>query len=455
MDAKILLVDDARELLDAYLAFLQGTTRWEVRAASSGSAALEMLRTWRPDIVVTDIIMPEMDGLELITRMRSELVPPLPVVVAMSGFPELEHEARRRGAQIFQAKPIDTDDLVAVIESILANREPPDQVRVHTQALRQAASERARVAVSKTLARRPHYPEAAQLGVRLLSRYFDDADTAILLIGDRQPNVFAACGWPTGPPPDGVLGYALDVVVSGSTLIVPDLAALPGGATRSPARDWRLFAAVPVRSAEGLIGALALADRRVVPFDVHDLSIFEHMASRLGAVFSGTEGPGLLQGPGVVVPDSWRYLLGCEVKHMATGQSLVIAVASIRGEATIPGSSQEQMADLERAIGKLLERLPPRTALGRLTPETLAVYSLVEDLQAGERALLSLLESLDEGPRRACVGMLSATSLCPTDGGTAFLDIAHWLLHSAMIRGRATTLGARLAPAAIDHRFAG
>jgi hypothetical protein len=289
--------------------------------------------------------------------------------------------------------------------------------------------------------------------MQLLSRYFGSANTAILLMGEARPMIFASSGWSIGAQPEGVLGYALDVVVSGSTLIVPDLAAMPGGAARGPDRDWRLFAAVPVRSAEGLaIGALALADRRPLPFDVHDLSILEHIAARLGAVFSGTEGPGMLQGPGILVADSWRHCLGCEVKHITTGQSLVIGVASIPGEAMTPGASPEETPDFERAIGKLVERLPPRTALGRLTLETLAAYSLVEELQGGEQALLSLLAAVEEEPRGACVGILSATGLAPTDGGAAFLDIAHWLLDAAMARGPATTLAARLAPATIDHR---
>lgn len=119
----------------------------------------------------------------------------------------------------------------------------------------------------------------------------------------------------------------------------------------------------------------------------------------------------------------------------------------------VPGESPEQMDSFERTIGQLVERLPPRTALGRLTLETLAAYSLVEDPRLGEQALLSLMAAVEEEPRSACVGILSAAGLCPTDGGAALLDIAHWLL-DATTRGPATTLGARLAPAALERRLA-
>jgi hypothetical protein len=78
----------------------------------------------------------------------------------------------------------------------------------------------------------------------------------------------------------------------------------------------------------------------------------------------------------------------------------------------------------------------------------------VAEPEVGEQALLALMTALEAEPRRACVGILSATGLCPTDGGTALLDIVHWLLEAARSRGPATTLGARLAPAAVDLRLA-
>ena len=102
-------------------------------------------------------------------------------------------------------------------------------------------------------------------------------------------------------------------------------------------------------------------------------------------------------------------------------------------------------------IGTLIERLPPRTALGRLTAEKLAAYSLVEQASAGEQALLSLIATLDDATRGSCIGVLSTTGLVPPDSGAALLDIAEWLLEAAKRRGPSTTLPARLAPAVAER----
>jgi CheY-like chemotaxis protein len=454
MGNKILLVDDSQHLVDAYVQFLQAFTSHEVKGATSGRAALEIAQTWRPDIVVTDVMMPDMNGLELITHMRSEIPPPLPLIVAMSGFPDVEREARHRGAEVFQTKPIDTDELVALIESLIANRQSPANVRAIADGRRQKATEAAQAAVMSTQARRPYFADIAQLGARLLSRYFDNADAAILLIGDGHLKVFASSGWPVGSQPEGVLGYALDVVVSGSTLIVPDLAAMPSGSVRTTIPDWRLLAAVPIRSVDGIaIGVLMVADRRPAPFDVSDLKILEHIAARLGQVFAGT-GPGVFEGPGVLLAESWRHLFGCEVSELPRGQTLVVALASLSVETMTPVSSREQLERLERATDKIIERLPPHTALGRLTPERVGAYTVVEDAAAGERALLSVLESLEEDPPRACVAIMSATGMSPTDGGAALLEMLQCLLVSAIARGPATALRAQVAPAAIERRRA-
>jgi YesN/AraC family two-component response regulator len=189
--AKVLLVDDSRDLLEAYLLFLEATTAHEIRTATSGRAAFEIVRAWRPDIVVTDVMMPDMNGLELISEIRSQIPPPLPILVALSGFPDFEQEARRRGARVFQSKPIDTNDLVVLIESLIGERELPDHLRAATKERRQRASELAQAAGAATLARRPYFRDVMQLNARLISRYFGGSDVGLLVMREGHMRVFA------------------------------------------------------------------------------------------------------------------------------------------------------------------------------------------------------------------------------------------------------------------------
>jgi CheY-like chemotaxis protein len=458
MAFKILLVDDSRDLLDAYVAVLESSTPYEVRTASSGRAAQDIVLTWRPDVVVTDVMMPDMNGLELISEMRSKLPPPLPIVVVWSGFPEFEAEARSRGAQVFQPKPIYPDDLVVLIESLLGQREPPEQLRADTEARRRAASRLAQAQVSETLARRPHFRDVAELNTRLISRYFGGADLALLVMDGGQMRVFAASHsrWGAGTRLEGVLSYAVDVVESGSTLIVPDVAAMPAIASRAPAPDAHLLVAVPLRSDGVMMGALALADRRPVPFDVHDLAILEYIGDRHAAVFAGKEASSVPREPGVLTGEMWRYCLRCEIERLRSGRALVIALAPLpaRSSPTIPVSSPEEMLLVTRAVERLLEQLTPRTALGRLSSATLAAYAIVEDAEAGERALRALVTSFADAPDRACLAVLTIRELHPTDGGAAFLEVARWLLEAAMAQGPGTTLHARLTPEIADARRA-
>jgi len=130
---------------------------------------------------------------------------------------------------------------------------------------------------------------------------------------------------------------------------------------------------------------------------------------------------------------------------------VVAALASLAVPTMIPVRSREQLEQLVRATDQMIARLPARTALGRLTPHTLAAYSVVGDSAAGERTVLSLIESLEANPRDACVAVISATDVSPGDGGSALLEILQSVLASATARGPGTALGARLAPMAIER----
>src|SRR3954471_3352114 len=94
---EILIVDDSQDLAEA-MALMLGDAGYRTRVAHNGRAALSAVHDRRPGLIVTDGLMPEMNGLELLTALRSDLAPPIPPVIVVSGFPAIEKEALRRGA---------------------------------------------------------------------------------------------------------------------------------------------------------------------------------------------------------------------------------------------------------------------------------------------------------------------------------------------------------------------
>src|SRR5947209_3793876 len=109
----VLAVDDSEDLRDFYEMALS-SAGYSVVLATDGQQALEMARELRPDVIVTDVSMPVMDGLELLVRLRSDMAPPLPPIIVCSGFDMTESTAMRLGAFGFLRKPFESDDLLAV-----------------------------------------------------------------------------------------------------------------------------------------------------------------------------------------------------------------------------------------------------------------------------------------------------------------------------------------------------
>ncbi len=109
----ILVVDDDPGIRDA-LALLLEDAGYAVLAAPDGLTALEVVARDRPDLVVTDLHMPGLDGTGLIARLRSER-PDLPVIVLSAGI-----RVSPPVGTPFVAKPFDAEHLLATIASLLA-----------------------------------------------------------------------------------------------------------------------------------------------------------------------------------------------------------------------------------------------------------------------------------------------------------------------------------------------
>ena len=117
--ARIVLADDNADMRD-YLRRLLGA-RWDVEAVADGRAALAAARRRRPDLVVTDVMMPGLDGFGLLAALRSEEATrdlPVLVVSARAG-EESRVEGLRAGADDYLVKPFSARELLARVEALL------------------------------------------------------------------------------------------------------------------------------------------------------------------------------------------------------------------------------------------------------------------------------------------------------------------------------------------------
>jgi PAS domain S-box-containing protein len=117
---RILAVDDDVQIAEglARILALWGHT---VRTAHDGATALEVAGAFAPEVVLLDLGLPRLDGLEVARRLRSLGEPPPALLISMSGFGQ-EHARRRSGEAGFHhhlVKPLDMDSLHALLESCL------------------------------------------------------------------------------------------------------------------------------------------------------------------------------------------------------------------------------------------------------------------------------------------------------------------------------------------------
>lgn len=116
---RILLVDDEAIVTRTLKLYLESTGKYEVRAENDGAAALKTARAFRPHLILLDIVMPEVDGPEVASRIREDPVlkqTPIVFLTALVRRQEVGPGGRDIGGFPFIAKPLDPDEVVACIE---------------------------------------------------------------------------------------------------------------------------------------------------------------------------------------------------------------------------------------------------------------------------------------------------------------------------------------------------
>ena len=121
-EVRVLLVDDDEGFMKALAEHIDvWDVRWEV--ASSGEMAVSMIEGKAPDIMVLDLNLPGMGGLEVLNRVKTEL-PHLPIIILTGQRSDaVEVDARRLGAFDYLRKPVQIGDLMQSIEKAAKARQ--------------------------------------------------------------------------------------------------------------------------------------------------------------------------------------------------------------------------------------------------------------------------------------------------------------------------------------------
>lgn len=122
--ARILVVDDHKDVANTIRACLEFETHYEVKVANEGLEALEQCMDWQPDCIVTDLLMPWMNGYQIMRSLSAGTSMYAPSFVVMSALPQHELQVSRdvsKGKEIvYLDKPFQVDQLLQAVEVALA-----------------------------------------------------------------------------------------------------------------------------------------------------------------------------------------------------------------------------------------------------------------------------------------------------------------------------------------------
>jgi DNA-binding NtrC family response regulator len=119
---RVLVIDDEAATCE-WLRVLLERRGYQVRAAPTGARGEELSRTWKPDAVIIDMVLPDADGLDLVRRFAANL--PDAGVVAVSGHGTIAKagDAIKAGASYFVEKPIEADGILALLEKAIERKD--------------------------------------------------------------------------------------------------------------------------------------------------------------------------------------------------------------------------------------------------------------------------------------------------------------------------------------------
>lgn len=122
---KILVVDDEPQIARVLKATLTAQG-YSIRTASDGDDAVQAMKSWTPDLVITDLRMPNLDGVELCRYLRGKSNIPI-IVLSVKNEERIKIEALDAGADDYVTKPFSVNELLARVRAALRRIAAPQQ----------------------------------------------------------------------------------------------------------------------------------------------------------------------------------------------------------------------------------------------------------------------------------------------------------------------------------------
>ena len=118
--ATVLICDDEPSLRELIRISLGGS--YSFAEADDGQKSLEIARSLRPDVVILDMMMPRLSGLEVLAELRQDEALSGTAVIVLTAQPGTREEALREGADRVMVKPFEPEQITAAVEEVLAER---------------------------------------------------------------------------------------------------------------------------------------------------------------------------------------------------------------------------------------------------------------------------------------------------------------------------------------------
>lgn len=290
---KILVIDDRRENLLFLADSVLRPEGYEVITALDGKEGLEKARAEKPDLIITDLKMPRMSGLELIAALRRENIPSAVILTTFYGSEQAAIQAFRLGVKDYIVKPYEIKEMLESVERALVEQ----RLRRETKHLQEGIElsrhleERVRQLhslcnIGKALTALHDPEEVMRVSVEAAIYLTDAASGQLFLISPATQQVEiravrgpsdlrAMCIQQVGADP-----ATLQVIRTGKAIVTGQ----DGGARE---RTSRLI--VPLRTKDKVIGALGVDTKPNRPFSENDRYLLGVLADFVGVAWTNTQ----------------------------------------------------------------------------------------------------------------------------------------------------------------------